>query len=106
MGKVEGILTELRERNQPAVGGFHLRRPDDFSLKKFAKTAAMEAERFLMLEALKETRWNRHRASKLLGVSYRALLYKMRDAGLPSKKRPKVAIEPVPAPESHAPQAE
>jgi len=88
LGSVDGILGELRERTQaPVAGGFQLERPQDFSLKKFAKVATQQAERFLILEALKETRWNRRRASKLLGISYRALLYKMRDAGLPSKKQ-------------------
>jgi DNA-binding NtrC family response regulator len=31
---------------------------------------------------LQQTRWNRVRAAKLLGISYRALLYKIKDAGL------------------------
>lgn len=88
LGSADGILSDLKDRNSPSPGGrFQLERPEDFSLKKFARHASMEAERFLMLEALKETRWNRRKASVLLGISYRALLYKMRDAGLPSKKQ-------------------
>lgn len=91
LGTSDGILTELKDRNSTGPAGrFQLERPEDFSLKKFARHAAMEAERFLMLEALKETRWNRRKASVLLGISYRALLYKMRDAGLPSKKQAKI----------------
>jgi DNA-binding NtrC family response regulator len=34
---------------------------------------------------LRETRWNRVRAAKLLGISYRALLYKIKDVGLTSE---------------------
>ena len=92
LGSAEGVLAELKDRTQATAGNrFQLERPEDFSLKRFAKHAAMEAERFLILEALKETRWNRRKASVLLGISYRALLYKMRDAGLPSKKQSRVA---------------
>jgi len=87
LGSADGILAELRERSQVQVAtGFHLTSPEDFSMKKFAKEATQKAERYLMLEALRETRWNRRRASRLLGISYRALLYKMREAGLPSKR--------------------
>ncbi len=49
------------------------------SLKKFSQQASQKAERFLILQALKATRWNRKQAAQLLQISYRALLYKMRD---------------------------
>jgi len=89
LGTTEGMLSELEQRNQEiAAGGFKLQTPEDFSLKKFSKQAAQHAEKFLMLEALKQTRWNRKRAAVLLGISYRALLYKLSEAGLPRKKQP------------------
>jgi len=95
LGSMDGMLSELQDhRVAPSQGNFQLERPADFSLKKFARQASMEAERFLMLEALKETRWNRRRASELLGISYRALLYKMRDAGLPSKRQTRANSTP------------
>jgi DNA-binding NtrC family response regulator len=38
---------------------------------------------------LEETRWNRVKAAKALGISYRALLYKLKDAGLvPDRSAP------------------
>ena len=84
----DAILTEMDERDHgPVVGGFHLPRPTDFSLKKFSKLASQQAEHYLILEALKQTRWNRKRAADLLGISYRALLYKIKETGLPQKKR-------------------
>ena len=89
LGSTDGILQELEQRGEEVVvGGFRLQAPEDFSLKKFAKQAAQQAEKFLMLEALKQTRWNRKRAAVLLGISYRALLYKLSEAGLPRKKQP------------------
>jgi two-component system, NtrC family, response regulator AtoC len=56
------------------------------SLKKIGKLAAQEAEKQLILQTLLETRWNRKRAADLLEISYKALLYKIKQAGL-SKKR-------------------
>ena len=84
----DAILGELEERTKgPMIGGFQLPPVHDFSLKKFSKMASQQAEHYLILEALKNTRWNRKRAAELLGVSYRALLYKIKEAGLPQKKR-------------------
>ena len=52
------------------------------SLKDISRKAALAAERQAILDALEQTRWNRIRAAKLLGISYRALLYKIKDAAL------------------------
>ena len=52
--------------------------PDELSVKK--RTA--ELERLLIGRALEITSGNRTRASELLELSYRALLYKIRDYGL------------------------
>ena len=38
------------------------------------------------LKVLQQHHWNRKQAAKTLGISYRALLYKIRDAGLPSNR--------------------
>ncbi|MCI0350910.1 MAG: sigma 54-interacting transcriptional regulator, partial [Acidobacteriales bacterium] len=84
----DSVIGELDERNRgPQVGGFQLPPANDFSLKKFSKLASQQAEHYLILEALKNTRWNRKRAAELLGISYRALLYKIKETGLPQKKR-------------------
>jgi two-component system response regulator AtoC len=52
------------------------------SLKDIGRTAARAAERDAIARALDQTGWNRVRAAKLLRISYRALLYKIKDAGL------------------------
>lgn len=57
-------------------------------LKAHTKRAMQEVERELILRALQENRWNRKKAARVLQISYRALLYKIRQAGLPSKKAP------------------
>ena len=40
-------------------------------------------ERQIILRALNEHRWNRRKTAQSLDISYRALLYKIKDAGLP-----------------------
>ncbi len=51
-------------------------------LKDIGRQAAQKAERAAILETLEQTRWNRLRAAKLLNISYRALLYKMKEGGI------------------------
>jgi two-component system, NtrC family, response regulator AtoC len=51
-------------------------------LKKIAREAADGAERELIFRTLQRTRWNRREAAQMLGVSYKALLYKIKRAEL------------------------
>ncbi len=52
------------------------------SLKDIARHAAREAERELIYRTLQHTRWNRREAAEILGISYKALLYKIKEAEL------------------------
>jgi transcriptional regulator with GAF, ATPase, and Fis domain len=52
------------------------------SLKDIGRSAAREAERELISRTLQQTRWNRREAAQILGISYKALLYKIKDAEL------------------------
>ncbi|HVO63699.1 MAG TPA: sigma 54-interacting transcriptional regulator [Terriglobales bacterium] len=51
------------------------------SLKEAAKAASREAEKQLILQVLTRTRWNRRRAAEELKISYKALLYKLKQIG-------------------------
>ena len=53
-----------------------------YSLKDISRTAAREAERELILKMLQHTRWNRKETAEILGISYKALLYKIKENGL------------------------
>jgi len=53
--------------------------PAILDLKAAARQAAREAERDTIITALNKTRWNRTQAARLLGVSYKTLLTKMKD---------------------------
>jgi two-component system response regulator AtoC len=51
-------------------------------LKDIARQAAREAEKELIYRTLQQTRWNRREAAEILGISYKALLYKIKEAEL------------------------
>jgi hypothetical protein len=58
------------------------------SLKEIARTAAQAAESVVILLALRQTHGNRVRAARLLNISYRALLYKIKGFELARPARP------------------
>lgn len=71
-----------------AMGGLRslMRRVDrnggeKISLKDAARAASREAEREIILQVLTKTRWNRRRAAQELQISYKALLYKLKQIG-------------------------
>jgi two-component system, NtrC family, response regulator AtoC len=72
-----------------AMGGLRamLLRPDlggsgsRVSLKQAARAASREAEKEIILRVLTRTRWNRRRAAQELQISYKALLYKLKQMG-------------------------
>ena len=55
-------------------------------LKKMTRQAVHDLERKIILRVLEANRWNRKRTASALKISYRALLYKIRRAGLPAKR--------------------
>jgi two-component system response regulator AtoC len=65
-------------------------------LKKLTREAVRRLERRVILKVLQAHNWNRRRTAEVLKISYRALLYKIRDAGL-SSGRVLTQTEPSPA---------
>jgi two-component system, NtrC family, response regulator AtoC len=53
-----------------------------YSLKAASRAASREAEREMILKALAHTRWNRKRAAQELQISYKSLLYKLKQIGV------------------------
>jgi DNA-binding NtrC family response regulator len=62
--------------------------PGTKSLLQLARDAAMAAERAAILRSLVAFRWNRRRAAKQLGVSYKTLLNKMKECGITNDQAP------------------
>ena len=88
LGNEEVISADLQPRS---ADFFNADIPVDgqISLKKLTRQAVRELERKVILKVLQNHHWNRKRAAKALSISYRALLYKIRDAGLPSNRAAK-----------------
>lgn len=62
------------------------------SLKQIARSASRQAEKELILDVLSSTGWNRKRAAQQLQISYKALLYKLKQI---HREDPKVLMEPL-----------
>jgi two-component system response regulator AtoC len=65
--------------------GFDINQPPDLSslsLKKIKKKAMDHVEREVIAYVLDKTGWNRSKATKVLNISYKTLLYKIRDLGI------------------------
>src|SRR5256886_8937401 len=65
-------------RNTPEAQG---------GLKGLARSAKDEAEAEAIAKALDETNWNRKQAAVLLQISYKALLYKIRQYGIAQQNK-------------------
>jgi DNA-binding NtrC family response regulator len=59
-------------------------------LKSVARSAKDEAEAEAIRQALDQTNWNRKQAAALLQISYKALLYKIRQYGIAQTKSHKL----------------
>jgi two-component system response regulator AtoC len=89
---------------EPAANAFDLEIPQEgpVPLKKITNQAVRRLEREIILKVLQANHWNRRRAAEALKISYRALLYKIRDAGLSPNRatlrsmpaEPGVAVQP------------
>jgi DNA-binding NtrC family response regulator len=85
LGSEEAIFSELLNREHiqeapeiPVEGQIHL--------KKVTRQAVHDLERKIILSVLEANHWSRKRTATALKISYRALLYKIRRAGLPRKR--------------------
>jgi DNA-binding NtrC family response regulator len=58
-------------------------------LKNVTRKAVRELEGRIILSTLEANRWNRKQAARELRISYRAMLYKIRQAGLPARRSSK-----------------
>jgi two-component system response regulator AtoC len=85
LGSEEAISSELAGQ-PPSCFDPDIPLDGSVSLKKITRDAVQELERKIILKALQAHHWNRKRAARTLRISYRALLYKIRQAGLPSRK--------------------
>ena len=88
LGNEEAISIDLRP-HEPDFFSADISVDGPISLKKITRQAVHELERKIILKVLQHHHWNRKQAARALNISYRALLYKIRDAGLPSNRAPR-----------------
>lgn len=85
----ESMVFELSERiaAETSSGGPEppsSRAEGELSLKRRISALVTQEEKKVISEALRRTNWNRRKAAKLLEISYRSLLYKIKDYGIVS----------------------
>ena len=85
LGDESLAVTELLPRNDGNGGTPHdgsVKGADPGGLKSLARSAKDEAEAQAITRALEQTNWNRKQAAAILQISYKALLYKIRQYGI------------------------
>src|SRR5271157_3803240 len=84
LGSEEEVTRDLVGTRPCSAATFEPQIPTDGSmpLKKITQQAVAEIERKVIKRTLQLHHWNRKQAARALSISYRSLLYKIRDAGL------------------------
>jgi two-component system response regulator AtoC len=77
---------KIDRREMPASSD-RPRRPRNGHLKAASRQAAVSATRAAILRALQANRWNRRKTAVELNMSYRSLLHKLREAGVPQRRK-------------------
>ena len=92
LGDEQLAISELHPQNEANAiraaegGGKPSGEQPGGGLKSLARSAKDEAEADAITRALEETNWNRKQAAALLKISYKALLYKIRQYGIAQSK--------------------
>lgn len=89
LGTEDAILSGL-VRHESDLFKFVIPPGEQVSLKDITRQAMRQVERKVILKVVEANGWNRKRAAKLLNISYRALLYKLKEVGVPSERRRRV----------------
>jgi two-component system response regulator AtoC len=95
LGDEKLAINELQPRTDGSGAKFDASPPRSSSpdsnsgggLKSLARSAKDEAEAEAIAKALDETNWNRKQAAALLQISYKALLYKIRQYGIAQQNK-------------------
>ena len=85
MGTDEVIVSELLQTNDRDTFP-DLTFEGPVSLKKLTRQTVRKFEARIILSALHANNWNRKKAARAVGISYRALLYKLKDVGIPQRR--------------------
>ncbi len=85
MGTDDVIVSELLQTNDRETFP-DLTFEGPVSLKKLTRQTVRRVEARIILGALHANDWNRKKAARAVGISYRALLYKLKEVGIPQRR--------------------
>jgi two-component system, NtrC family, response regulator AtoC len=85
LGSEEAFYAEPSER-KAAEFTYETTEEGNIPLKRIAQQVTRRMEHDVILKVLQANHWNRRKTAEVLKISYRALLYKVRQAGLPAKR--------------------
>jgi two-component system response regulator AtoC len=84
IGSEEALVAELMPETTPRGGiTTEIDLSEPISLKNITKQATHDLERQIILKVLQANSWNRQKTAKWLHISYRSLLYKLSEVGMP-----------------------
>src|ERR1700684_2002468 len=87
LGSEEAFHSDRHQQEKkPLSFAFELNEEGNIPLKRIAQQVTRRMEHDVILKVLQPNHWNRRKAAEILKISYRALLYKVRQAGLPAKR--------------------
>jgi two-component system response regulator AtoC len=86
LGDAETLRTELKHRLGDA-NYFNIRKFSTENLKETSRRATSAATGAVILKVLQANHWNRRKTAHDLNMSYRSLLYKLREVGIPLRRR-------------------
>ncbi|MFY9690616.1 MAG: sigma-54 dependent transcriptional regulator [Candidatus Acidiferrales bacterium] len=85
LGSEESFYTD-RVESTPVHFTYEPTPDGNIPLKRISQEITRRMERDVILKVLQANQWNRRKTAQVLKISYRALLYKVRQAGLPAKR--------------------
>ncbi len=83
IGSEEAMVAELMPEEQRGGITTEIDLSESVSLKRITKKATQDLERQIILKVLQANSWNRQKTAKWLQMSYRSLLYKLSEVGMP-----------------------
>jgi len=86
LGTLDAVAPEPTVK-YPTVSRVQVAADGTIPLKRISKQAVREMENNLILTVLRENKWNRRKTAQALNISYRALIYKIQEAGLAQKNQ-------------------
>ena len=92
IGSEDALVSELLSSSSTNVAKIDLTK--SISLKQITKNATQNLERQIILKVLQANGWSRQKTAKWLRISYRSLLYKLRDAGIPAIRSNSATAKP------------